>query len=205
MSARIDPELCTGIRRDNAGYLTQCAHGIGHGGECDYDRPLTSPLAAPRAHVEYNVPTPGLAGTALAALQADNDRLRARTHEIQERADKRNASLQSLVDEARNRWAAAEREVAELVAEWADVKYQTPGSFWGMTSQRSRDTLMRLVAEREEARSQRAAALALHPREEWSDDSLNGVRVVCGNCLDASEDPIPWPCPNAEALGELDA
>lgn len=65
--------------------------------------------------------------------------------------------------------------------------------------------LARVTAERDELRAQRAAALALHPREEWSDDSLNGVRVVCGNCLDASEDPIPWPCPTAEALGATDA
>lgn len=50
-------------------------------------------------------------------------------------------------------------------------------------------------------RAQRDAVLALHQREEWGDDGLDGIRVVCGWCRDSSEEPWEWPCPTARALG----
>lgn len=54
------------------------------------------------------------------------------------------------------------------------------------------------------AEAQRAAALALHPREVHQVRDTEYEHFTCGVCLDAYEDLIPWPCPTAQALGATD-
>lgn len=78
-------------------------------------------------------------------------------------------------------------EAAQLRAELARVT-------------RQRDDLRAVLAIHDQ---RRADALALHPRETWGDESLNGERVVCGSCIGIAGN-TPWPCPNAQALGADD-
>jgi hypothetical protein len=84
----------------------------------------------------------------------DVERLRARTHEIQAQEMTKRADLDSQIAEMRSRWQAAKRwtEDEGLLAEWAAGRFAS-SPFWGMASMDACDALMRLVAERDEARS----------------------------------------------------
>lgn len=63
------------------------------------------------------------------------------------------------------------------------------------------DLTAELAGEVDELRAQRAAVLALHPREVNQVRDTEYEHFTCGVCLDAYEDLIPWPCPTARALG----
>lgn len=55
--------------------------------------------------------------------------------------------------------------------------------------------------EVERLRAQRQAVLDLHPRLLIG---AEGTWPVCGTCREPDEEPTPWPCPTAEALGEAE-
>lgn len=130
------------------------------------------------------------------AQAGEIERLRARTHELQERADKVNAPLQSEVDTWRNRYQEAKRwtEDAGWTAEWAHGEH-SDNPFWGMTSYNAKSTLLRLVTERDQLRQQRRAALALIPElARW----INACEEVDGSILE------PWLDQLRAALGAAD-
>ena len=91
------------------------------------------------------------------------ERLRTRTHEIQEAADKRNASLQKAVDNYRNAFARAREMVKDVKADWTtDPPSQGDYGFWRYTSQNTTDTLAYMasqIIEAEQSRDQLREAL----------------------------------------------
>lgn len=87
----------------------------------------------------------------VAALTAERDRLRGRTHEIQAEEMRKRSDLDREASSWRNMYACAESMVADLTAEWAAAEHAVPGSFWRMTSWNNRATLFRLVGERDRA------------------------------------------------------
>ena len=88
----------------------------------------------------------------LAIQRAEADRLRARTHEIQERESRERAALQSQVDRFRHAFARAEEAVRDFRADWTtDPPSQEPYGFWRYTSQVTKDAMALVVQQRLDA------------------------------------------------------
>ncbi len=110
------------------------------------------------------------------ALRADVERLRGRTHQIQEQEMAKRAHLDSLIAEMRARWDAAKRwtEDAGLLAKWAHGEGKAY-PFWSMTSMHERDVLARLIGERDEAR---AALVARTPQSAEPEATERSSRLL---------------------------
>lgn len=89
-------------------------------------------------------------------LEGERERLRRRTHEIQEAADKKMGKLESQVAQYRNRFTAARDRVAPWVATWTtDPPSQERFGWWRYASQDQVDEITALVSEVRDAQAER--------------------------------------------------
>ena len=130
------------------------------------------------------------------------ERLRTRTHEIQEAADKRNASLQKAVDNYRNAFARAREMVKDVKADWTtDPPSQGDYGFWRYTSQNTTDTLAYMasqIIEAEQSRDQLREAL--REAEAQRDDLAQRLTEALGH--ERQPNGAESPYNRREALGE---
>ena len=89
-------------------------------------------------------------------VEAERDRLRVRTHEIQEAADKRAAALQARVAAFDRAIDTAKGAAKSFKADWtADPPSQQEGGFWRYTSALTREVLIGFMGRTQEAEAER--------------------------------------------------
>lgn len=88
--------------------------------------------------------------------------------------------------------------VRELLGEIARLRDRVSS----LEEKNTRLALVRLSIERN-AQAAHDAVLAIHQRMEMDEygDTAGGGTVVCSYCREGDEEPTPWPCATAKAVG----
>lgn len=123
-------------------------------------------------------------GSELAEAREEADEARRVIRQLRRRAEQNTATLVTLT--ARTVKDAEQLRAALDVADLSDPDLDAQIDIEYLI-----DEARSIRVDRDRLRQQRAAALALHVEEHG----------VCGACLQADEEPAPWPCPTARALG----